>query len=134
MDIQSHKACNEQCHQIKYSPPPKPNSNIYPLCNKEWNSMNMKYQQERSETHNFSCWRGLYVGESNENLKFVIKNWNFKPLSCKLVSVLQTACRMTCRWQHSADARTASQYQYKDGCPTWDLHQGRTALCYSIFA
>jgi hypothetical protein len=30
----------------------------------------------------------LYVGESNENLKFVIKNRNFAPLSCKLVSVL----------------------------------------------
>ena len=59
-----------------------------------------------------------YEGESNENLKFVIKNRNFAPLSCKLVSVPQTACRMTCRWQHSADARTPSQYQYKDGCPT----------------
>jgi len=60
----------------------------------------------------------IYVGESNENLKFVIKNLNFAPLSSKLVSVLQTVCRMACRWQHSADARTPSQYQYKDGCPT----------------
>jgi len=59
-----------------------------------------------------------YIGESNENLKFVTKNRNFMPLSCKLVSVLQTACRMACRWQHSVDARTPSQYQYKDGCPT----------------
>ena len=75
-----------------------------------------------------------YKGESNENLKFVIKNRNFAPLSCKLVSVLQTACRMACRWQHSVDARTPSQCQYKDGCPTWDLHQGRTAFCYSVFA
>ena len=73
-------------------------------------------------------------GESNEKLKFVIKNGNFKPLSCKLVSMPQTACRKACRWQHSADARTPSQYQYKDGCPTWDLHQGRTAFCYSVFA
>ena len=46
----------------------------------------------------------VYEGESNENLKFVIKNRNFAPLSYKLVSVLQTACRMACRWQHSADA------------------------------
>ena len=61
---------------------------------------------------------GMYKGESNENLKFVIKNRNFAPLSCKLVSVLQTACRMACRWQHSADARTPSQYQYKDGSLT----------------
>ena len=60
----------------------------------------------------------IYEGESNENLKFVIKNRNFAPLSCKLVRVLQTACIMACRWQHSADARTPSQYQYKDGCPT----------------
>ena len=60
----------------------------------------------------------IYSGESNENLKFVIKNRNFLPLSCKLVSVLQTACRMACRWQRSADALTPSQYQYKDGCPT----------------
>ena len=60
----------------------------------------------------------MYEGESNENLKFVIKNRNFAPLSCKLASMLQTACRMACRWQHSADARTPSQYQYKDGCPT----------------
>jgi len=60
----------------------------------------------------------IYVGESNENLKFVIKNLNFAPLSSKLVSVLQTVCRMACRWQHGADARTPSQYQYKDGCPT----------------
>jgi len=73
----------------------------------------------------FSVYRTLntnkkvkYVGQSNENLKFVIKNRNFAPLSCRLVSVLQTACRMACRWQHSADARTPSQYQYKDGCPT----------------
>jgi len=29
-----------------------------------------------------------YVGESNENLKFVIKNRNFALLSCKLVNVL----------------------------------------------
>ena len=58
-----------------------------------------------------------YESESSENLKFVIKNRNFAPLSCKLVSVLQTACRMACRWQHTADARTLSQYQYKDGCP-----------------
>ena len=76
----------------------------------------------------------FFVGESNENLKIVIKNGNFAPLSCKLVSMLQTACRMACSWQHSADARTPSQYQYKDGCPTWDLHQGRTAFCYSVFA
>ena len=75
-----------------------------------------------------------YVGESNKNFKFVIKNRNFALLTCKLVSVLQIACRMGCRWQHSADARTPSQYQYKDGCPTWDLHQGRTAFCYSVFA
>ena len=40
----------------------------------------------------------IYEGESNENLKFVIKNRNFAPLSCELVSVLQTACRMACRW------------------------------------
>jgi len=45
----------------------------------------------------------FYVGELNENLKFVIKNRNFTLLSCK-VSVLQTACRMACRWKHSADA------------------------------
>ena len=45
-----------------------------------------------------------YEGVSNENFKFVIKNRNFAPLSCKLVSVLKTACRMACRWQHSADA------------------------------
>ena len=32
----------------------------------------------------------MYIGESNENLKFVIKIRNFAPLSCKLVSVLQT--------------------------------------------
>jgi len=32
-----------------------------------------------------------YIGESNENLKFVIKNHNFVLLSCKLVSMLQTA-------------------------------------------
>jgi len=69
-----------------------------------------------------------------KTLNFVIKNRNFAPLSCKLVSVLQTACRMACRWQHSADARTPSQYQNKNGCPTWDLHQWRTALCYSVFA
>ena len=67
------------------------------------------------ETFTESCY---YEGESNENLKFVIKNRNFAPLSCKLVSVLQTACRMACRWQRSADARILSQYQYKDGCPT----------------
>ena len=60
----------------------------------------------------------IYVGELNENLKFVIKNRNFALLSCKLVSVLQTASRMACRWQHIADAKTQSQYQYKDGCPT----------------
>ena len=30
----------------------------------------------------------LYEGESNENLKFVIKNRNFAPLSYKLVSML----------------------------------------------
>ena len=76
----------------------------------------------------------LYEGESNENLKFVMKIRNFTPLSCKLVSMLQIACRMACRWQHSADTRTPPQYQYKDGCPTWDLHQGRTAFCYSVFA
>jgi len=28
----------------------------------------------------------LYEGESNENLKFVIKNRNFAPLSCKFVT------------------------------------------------
>ena len=66
-------------------------------------------------------------------MKVVMKNLNFAPLTCKLVSVQQTACRMACRWQHSADARTSSQYQYKDGCPTWDLHQWWTALCYSVF-
>ena len=60
----------------------------------------------------------IYVGESNENLKFVIKYRNYAPLYCKFVRVLQTACRMACRWQHSADARTPSQYQYKDGCHT----------------
>ena len=60
----------------------------------------------------------LYEGESKENLKFVIKHRNFASLACKLVSVLQTACRMACRWQHSADARTPPQFQYKDGCPT----------------
>jgi hypothetical protein len=54
-----------------------------------------------------------YKGESNGILKFVIKIRNFAPLSCKLVRLLQTACRMACRWQHSADARTPSQYQYK---------------------
>jgi len=59
-----------------------------------------------------------YEGESNENLKFVIKNQNFAPLSCKFVSMQQTACRMAYRWQHSADALTPSQYQHKDGCPT----------------
>ena len=74
-----------------------------------------------------------YEGESNENLKFVIKNRNFAPLSCKLVRVLQTACRMACRWQHSAGVRTPPQYQYKNGCPTWDLHQRRRAFCYSVF-
>jgi len=47
--------------------------------------------------------------------------------------MLQTACRMACRWQHSADAQTPSQYQYK-GCLTWDLHLGRTAFCYLVFA
>ena len=46
----------------------------------------------------------LYEGESNENLKFVIKNRHFAPLPCKLVSVLQTACRMACKRQNSADA------------------------------
>ena len=30
-----------------------------------------------------------YEGESNGSLKFLIKNRNFVPLSCKLVSVLQ---------------------------------------------
>ena len=63
-----------------------------------------------------------YKGESNENLKFVIKYRNFAPLSCKLLSMLHTACRMACRWQHSADARTPSQYQYKDGCLTCSFY------------
>ena len=39
------------------------------------------------------------------------------PLSCKLVGMLQTACRMACRLQHSADARTLSHHQYKMAAP-----------------
>ena len=71
-----------------------------------------------SSSSSSSYYYYYYEGESNENLKFVIENRNFAPLFFKLVSVLQTVCRMACRWQHSADARTPSQYQYKDGCPT----------------
>ena len=59
----------------------------------------------------------IYEGESNENLKFVIKNRNFAPLSCELVSVLQTACRMACRWQHTADARTRHSISIKMAAP-----------------
>ena len=66
----------------------------------------------------FPSFKGNTRVSQMKNLKFVINNRNFGPLSCKLVSVLQRACRMACRWQHSADARTPSQYQYKDGCPT----------------
>ena len=76
----------------------------------------------------------IYVGESNEKLKFVIKNRNFALLSCKLVRVLQAACRMACRWQHSADAPTLSQYQYKEGCPTLRLAPGKNSVLLFDFS
>jgi len=43
----------------------------------------------------------MYEGESNENLKSVIKIWNTAQLSCKLATVILMVWRVADRWQYN---------------------------------